>query len=477
MSAAPSVALSVAPDAETITEKALDRSVKALFEWAGLEGESLVAVAAHLSLPEGDALDSVHPRLLASVPESAMTEAMVGFKGTFVAKAATFLAHKVAVYVCSDKAKVVEVSEVENGNQGSNVPEAKTVKAGRKVKLSNVIDPIDEMEVTAAGPSQVDLWFENYRNVKKGPPLEDVEPTPDQVNAMHVRIVELGAAPYADFSILTPHGRRMAKRLRHRSWLLQEDGSYTPTEVPGPATLDAWEACFGVYEVCLLMLRYPDQDQVVNKGEEVVTPIALETYLQHFRRLAKEHPEAWHLCQCAEDRCRAEHFPRIRRRLREEKGSEVTWSAVFIAAAMDDRYWDKEVRRPAIAFLARGGPKRLRGEEEDAGEDGPGPSKAARKRMRRQQAQAAGIQRGPPPPARPAVQPPPQSHQDKGKGKGSHPKKDRQNLFVTTAEGMQICFRYAKGEVPHCRDPCPDSRAHVCQKCLGRHPNASCSHQ
>ena len=45
--------------------------------------------------------------------------------------------------------------------------------------------------------------------------------------------------PYVGFSLLTPYGRRMAKVLRHRSWILQEDGTYKPIEVPGPDSFDA----------------------------------------------------------------------------------------------------------------------------------------------------------------------------------------------------------------------------------------------
>eukprot|EP00969_Alexandrium_andersonii_P286582 12668752-Alexandrium_andersonii.AAC.1 len=30
------------------------------------------------------------------------------------------------------------------------------------------------------------------------------------------------------------------------------------------------------------------------------------------------------------------------------------WIKVFHAAAEDDKFWDKEIRRPATAFLARG---------------------------------------------------------------------------------------------------------------------------
>eukprot|EP00971_Amphidinium_carterae_P172524 3419997-Amphidinium_carterae.1 len=58
--------------------------------------------------------------------------------------------------------------------------------------------------------------------------MEEAEPTPEQTSALHQRVVVFGLEPYADFSLLTPYGRRIAKELRHRSWLPQEDGSYKP---------------------------------------------------------------------------------------------------------------------------------------------------------------------------------------------------------------------------------------------------------
>ena len=90
-------------------------------------------------------------------------------------------------------------------------------------------------------------------------------------------------------------------------------------------------------------------------GEDlVVAPNALRAYFQRFRKLARGQPEAWYLCLQAEDRCRAEHMPRLRRQMAEETGTAPTWSQVFVAASLDHRYWDEEVRHPAIDFLARG---------------------------------------------------------------------------------------------------------------------------
>jgi len=183
-------------------------------------------------------------------------------------------------------------------------------------------------------------------------PLPEKEPSPDQISALHTRIVVLGQEPYADFSLLTPHGRRMAKILRHRSWLPQEDGTYKPVEAPGPDNYDTWKSCWDVYEVILLMLRWPAAD-ATSSSQLVATPISLEAYFQNFTTIVKESPGCWHLCQSAEDRCRAERFPRIARRLEDRTGFAPSWSEVFTAAAGDDKYQDKEVRRPALSFWHR----------------------------------------------------------------------------------------------------------------------------
>ena len=71
---------------------------------------------------------------------------------------------------------------------------------------------------------------------------------------------------------------------------------------------------------------------------QVATPASLERYYESFKLLRQENPEVWHACGKAEDRCRAEHFPRLKRLLEKEKGAEVTgWSEVFSVASADDR--------------------------------------------------------------------------------------------------------------------------------------------
>ena len=121
--------------------------------------------------------------------------------------------------------------------------------------------------------------------------------------------------------------------------MLQQDGSYQLCEVPGPSDWDTLYACWRVYAAILLMLRWP----VVNEGDKaelVVSPTSFESCLEMtmFRSLVREHPEAWHFCFKAEDRCRAEHLGRTNRRLERDSGCDATWSEVFVEVARGDRY-------------------------------------------------------------------------------------------------------------------------------------------
>ena len=216
----------------------------------------------------------------------------------------------------------------------------------RKVKANTILDQADDGEVTLLPQAKVDESFRQLRAVKGGEPTLDAEPTPDQVSAMTERLIQMDMEPYADFALFTPFGRRFQKQLKLKNWILDADGTYHPVEVPGPKDYDTWHACWRVYANCLLMIV----KQVVRMGQSVnkvvMTLAALEKYQESFRKLAVDLPECWHLCAIAEDRCRAEHFQRLRRKLilAHAKGlapdfdEDVPWIVVMEAAADDDKF-------------------------------------------------------------------------------------------------------------------------------------------
>ena len=156
------------------------------------------------------------------------------------------------------------------------------------------------------------------------------------------------------------------------------------------------------------------------------------------------------------------------RRLKDKTGVAPTWSAVYIAIAEDDRYWDEHVRRPALQFLARN--KKAPQTEDDIpsvpqAPSGPGrPPRGNRGRKR------------PAPEQRVQLHPNAESqnrNKGKGKGKGSHPRKDKNGRFITNRNGNEVCYKFANGGPDACPSPCANGRAHVCQKCLQPHQNDS----
>ena len=61
-----------------------------------------------------------------------------------------------------------------------------------------------------------------------------------------------------------------------------------------------------------------------------------------------------------------------------------------------------------------------------------------------------------------------------GQGGGEdHPQKWGKQ-YITTSEGREICFRFAKGKPGDCPEPCKDGRIHSRQTCLGKRPNSQC---
>ena len=182
----------------------------------------------------------------------------------------------------------------------------------RKVKNNQVLDQADEGEVPELTQVTIDEHFKILQRVKGGPVRPEAEPSPDQISAMRVRVLELGLAPYADFGIFVNYQGRFSRTLKFLNHVLQPDGTFRAVEVAGPPNYDSWLSSWRVYENTLLMLEH-----TVAPGttEAVVTVAALEEYKDAFRDLTVHYPESWHLLVTAEDRCRAEHFVRLKRDL------------------------------------------------------------------------------------------------------------------------------------------------------------------
>ena len=107
-----------------------------------------------------------------------------------------------------------------------------------------------ETEIVDLTSGELAQFFANHVEITGAEPLAECKPSKNQV------FTNL-ESPYADFSVLTPYGRTMQKRMRLRSWIPQGDGTYRPIEVLGPPDFSAWHACWRVYKSIMLMLRTP----------------------------------------------------------------------------------------------------------------------------------------------------------------------------------------------------------------------------
>ena len=81
----------------------------------------------------------------------------------------------------------------------------------KKIKVNQILDQMDDSELDILPQRQLDEAFQLFRSRMGSDPLKEHEPSPEQITAMYNKVVIQGDSPYADFSVLTPFGRRSQK--------------------------------------------------------------------------------------------------------------------------------------------------------------------------------------------------------------------------------------------------------------------------
>ena len=135
-----------------------------------------------------------------------------------------------------------------------------------------------------------------------------------------------------------------------------EAGTWKRVELPGPPDFNAWWKAWLVLKTTLLLLQCVDSERLGHCGEFI-------------RQLVEMYGlESWFLIYQADVRFRPEEVERIRRNVQityenqtpEENAragyvSERPWGWVWGAALgdMGRTFWESEVHRPAVFFLAR----------------------------------------------------------------------------------------------------------------------------
>ena len=341
---------------------------RALCQWVGIESEVWEAFQGKTG-PLGDPIRNI-ALLPSRAVRAAVTDAQVkGANLTFIQKAQVGLVWRIAKRLAAETwATCIDYDPIESdgptlipaGAAGAATAGTAATPEGapaftsgaKRVKFSQVIDQSDDSEITVAGDKLVQAWYDTWQAFAQGPPEAEEEPTVEQLSALWTRVTLLFKSPWVDFSVFTPFSKRLVKANKFRAFLFQPNGTFLAKEIPGPESFESWVHCWKVFRVACIMLG-------------IVAESALHRYEKHIEKLVKYWPDCWGLIYIAEDKFRAEHLDRIRRRIEGEiaRGlkepplwnKSLPWSASFLCGIGEtEQFWDEHVRHPATAWLAGG---------------------------------------------------------------------------------------------------------------------------
>ena len=373
-------------------------------------------------------------------------------------------------------------------------------------RISEVIDQSDHSEVTPWSPERVRATMAVFKQSNKGIAAKDAyTPTGLQFAALEFKLRTAGSA-YVDFGVWRPNGGRLERRMRLTIHHRNAKGDWIPFEIGGPTNFMEWQRGWRVFVVAMRALDEADLPSLT-EYEEVVEDL-VQTY----------GDQCWWVVAQGEGRMRSERMPTLLTNAIEEKEAAEKkgethaldlrrpWNHVFRKAASDREYWVDEVKDKCMRWLGKidsahtvaeegfgpvhpgnsglleiqaaggalgggGGRGSKRKAQYSESSDSSGDKATQSKKRKRNQAKKARKAAKAKPENRrsPKRPPPPRFVKDrsrpkgKGKGKGLHNK---------TASGKEICFKYAKDGT--CKEPCPQGRAHVCERCLQQHKTADC---
>lgn len=204
----------------------------------------------------------------------------------------------------------------------------------RKLKFSQVLDQSDDGEFIVSSETQKQVRLQRYIEKTGGLPLEQEEPSTEQLSALQRRLT-LGPGPFADFSLFVPYGKRAARSQKYRTFIPTSERNWMMKELPGPATMAQWTAYFRVYRTALVML-------------DVISMATAVTYEAHIEKLNRLYGGAWHLIVEADALGRSEHLMRLRVKMNMDiaKGTRAPdfwnthpWDGLFRRLVGDRPFW------------------------------------------------------------------------------------------------------------------------------------------
>jgi uncharacterized membrane protein YgcG len=379
---------------------------------------------------------------------------------------------------------------------GVGVASPHPVPAGRKVKISSVVDQGDDSEIIPMDPARLRALLAAFRHANDGEdPQEEEEITGDQLAGLDSKI-QSGVAPYADFGVWRPFGARLDRSLKFVALVLDARGQWVRKEISGPANFTAWLTRWKVLRIGLRVL-------------EAVADARCSLYRDRIYRMNDEFGEKfWWLIAQADIRMRSEQMERIYRKCLLEDQALMDggtpgglvgfdrarpWDLVFKLAATDDAWWAKEVDKKVLLHATRlhdasellddgVGEISMGGQIPRVSGDGSGP--AAQKRS----AGAGGNTDGDAPPKKKKKKAQGSGGgsgggkngggKGKGKadggGKGSAGEKTADGRYRRASNGREICWA-ENHRADGCSLKTDCTRMHVCEFCRSKdHKSTAC---
>ena len=369
----------------------------------------------------------------------------------------------------------------------ASMPVVKTTSGIKEkvIKMASVIDQGDDSELAPPTMDMVQRWHQTYITTMGAPPVEEEEATDAQLAGLYKRVYDMNQAPYVDFGIFQPFGRKAMRAQKYRVYVPLGDGSFLMRELPGPQNYMQWMTCWRVFKVAALSL------QVVNIS-------ALLLYEKTLEKLVQQWPKAWGLIAQADDKGRAERLEKLRRSFLADQmagratppdwAEDAPWTCCFRELALDDAYWNEQVRHPATAWMVSGSRGHPQPPAEAIAEahlpggtdtyDTPMEEKDERKRQSNRDRRTARKKRFA------------QDREELAKFRSQHaapynretPQKGKGKGKSRDQAGQEICFAWAKnlgscaGLAAGVECKAKVKRTHKCQLCLSpSHQNHDCT--
>merc|ERR1712194_576359 len=163
--------------------------------------------------------------------------------------------------------------------------------ATERGKISLVLDQADDRHYAPLTAEQRAKYRQNHVTLTGGPPLDGRAPSTEQLAAMVTKLAR-GEAPYVDFGVFTPHGKRLMKMHRFEAQVFV-DNELVNKQMKGPSTFEAWKESWLVFRALMI-------------SSVTITSATLDRYAQGIEQLVHQHPNYWGVIYCADEIMRGE---------------------------------------------------------------------------------------------------------------------------------------------------------------------------